>query len=207
MRFYSITLISVAMCYVVPDPCYAISMKWWRKSYAFFQSMLLYAGKQLMHTGKLVKSQSCQCIYYVLTLTDVFVLHFRVYCFSCIDSLAAKGARKWIHGKTPWPCFLCSDVVPSVNGIIKPRPDCKNNDRVCNKLFPFCVGYVCNFKFNKELICFLYINGLTIFLTILITLTRRCSIRHERKQEANICIAASTHKLWPASTPHMIHVC
>ncbi|PNF35204.1 hypothetical protein B7P43_G07646 [Cryptotermes secundus] len=45
----------------------------------------------------------------------------KVYCTPCIEVLAAEGAKMLIEKMQPWQCFLCSDVRPTVNGIITPR--------------------------------------------------------------------------------------
>ena len=38
---------------------------------------------------------------------------------------------KWILDKEAWLCFLCDDELPSVCGLIKPRPDWMNCNKVC----------------------------------------------------------------------------
>lgn len=48
---------------------------------------------------------------------------YKVYCTPCIELLAAEGAKALIEETQPWKCFLCNNVMPSVNGIIKPRPE------------------------------------------------------------------------------------
>ncbi|GFG38570.1 hypothetical protein Cfor_01628 [Coptotermes formosanus] len=65
---------------------------------------------------------------------DVFICSkpecSKVYCHHCIDLLAGDGAVKWIDDKEPWLCFLCDDALPSVCGLIKPRPDWMNCQKV-----------------------------------------------------------------------------
>jgi hypothetical protein len=81
----------------------------------------------------------------------MLLLHFRVYCTPCIELLAAEGAKTAIEGTQRWDCFLCSHVMPSVNGIIKPRPWSVILSRVCTKLFPVGFEHVCcDIKFSMD---------------------------------------------------------
>ena len=57
--------------------------------------------------------------------------------------MAGDGAMKWICDKEPWLCLLCDDALPSVCGLIKPRPDWMNCDKVCMQLLPVCLSYAC----------------------------------------------------------------
>jgi hypothetical protein len=91
-------------------------------------------------------SDSSAYLMYLLNFlhTVIYCLsNFRVYCHHCIDLLAGDGAKKWIHEKEPWLCFLCDDALPSVCGLITPRPDWMNCNKVCIQLLPVCLSYAC----------------------------------------------------------------
>jgi hypothetical protein len=60
-------------------------------------------------------------------------------------------SKKLLAEKPPWQCFLCSDEVPHVNGLIMPRHKSVILTRVCTKFFPVCLECVyCNSEVNMD---------------------------------------------------------